>query len=566
MHKLRRRTFILALVILGFAGFGLWSSCWGGACWGPSKHGFREADITGIGFHSLFYLVPAPDSLNITLEHKHWALYVALFLSPFFTLSIILEILRTFAADNFARLRLKLWKKHIVIFGGGESARALLDEYKVRNQNVVIFSDSFKPETLASIQAAGYPYIQAKPTDLIMLKKARLPRASRVIVADDDDLKNMDLSALLKSYLEENRTLGAPSSVHCLILNDDFQSLFIPNSRKIVEDHEARIDLIKTAELAARSFFTPLSLFANVLDKESDRIRLVFVGFGSQSVEVLKQLLKISLHPDLQIAKVIVFAETAKSERDSLAALCPELHKCADFEFHDISDVNGYFLDLDNRSGKPNLIFVECCDDYETLLTAVKLRDKLHLRSDESVPVVYVSKSLGDTKSDDNLSELISYDPIEAGTILSAIAGDTDTLAKKIHCAYLSENSRRKEQATGNTHAYVEWENLGEDYRSNNRRAADHIPAKKHASGVENARAGLALHIDGNLEKLASLEHDAWSMDRRLSGWRLGPRNNSKKTHPDLIAYESLTEEIKGYDRQQVKFIDRILRNNALDP
>ncbi|MDA8708272.1 RyR domain-containing protein [Hellea sp.] len=564
MHKLRRRTFIFALIILGFAGFGLWSSCWGRECWGPNTHDLYEADLVGIGFHSLFFLVPAPDSLNITLQHKHWALYVALFLSPLFTLSVLLEILRTFASDNFARLRLKFWQEHTVIFGGGGRARALLDEYKARDQNVVVFSDTFTTETLVSIQGAGFPYMQAKPSNLDMLKKARLPKASRVIVADDDDLKNLDLSSFIKSHLEENKSSEAPSNIHCLVLNDDFQSLVIPNSRKIIEKQEVRINLMKTAELAARRFAAPLQLFAKALDAGSDRMNLAFIGFGPQSVEVLKQLLKISLHPDLQTPRVVVFSESEKSISDNLASLWPELHMCADFEFHDIADVNGYFLDLNNRGENLSLVFVEYRDYYESLLTAVKLRDKLHLLSDESVPVVYVSKSSGVTTPDDNTGNLISYDPIEAETILSAIEGHSDVLAEKIHRAYLAENTQRLEQASGDTHAYVEWEKLGEDYRSNNRRAADHIPAKRHASGIENPSSGLALDADGNLEKLATLEHDAWSMDRRLSGWRLGPRDNSKKTHPDLIAYENLTEEIKGYDRQQVKFIDRILRNNAI--
>jgi len=235
---------------------------------------------------------------------------------------------------------------------------------------------------------------------------------------------------------------------------------------------------------------------------------------------------------------------------------------CADFEFYDIADTDGSLLDFGNRADKPSLLFVERDDDYESLLTAVKLRDKLNLISDDIVPVVYVSKSLGVTTPDDNTSRLISYNAIKANTMLSAIEGQSDVMAKKIHDAYLAENAQRQEQATGETHAYVKWENLGEDYRSNNRRAADHIPAKKHAAGKENTKGGLALNTIGNLEKLASLEHDAWCMDRRLSGWKFGKRNNVSKMHPDLIIYESLTEETKGYDRQQVEFIDRILRND----
>lgn len=144
MHQLRRRAFVFAMVIVGFGFYGLWSSCWGKSCWGPNTHNLYEADIIGMIFHSLFFLVPSPDGLNSTLLHKHWALYVALFLSPLFTVSVLLELLRTFASENFARLRLKFWRGHIVIFGGGMRASALIQACLEKGEKALMRGSHFQ--------------------------------------------------------------------------------------------------------------------------------------------------------------------------------------------------------------------------------------------------------------------------------------------------------------------------------------------------------------------------------------------------------------------------------------
>lgn len=62
------------------------------------------------------------------------------------------------------------------------------------------------------------------------------------------------------------------------------------------------------------------------------------------------------------------------------------------------------------------------------------------------------------------------------------------------------------------------------------------------------------------LEELARNTHDVWAANRIAQGWAYGPvRDDGQKMHPDLVPYESLTEEEKDYDRQTaisaIKFI-----------
>ncbi|RHY30105.1 hypothetical protein DYB32_004605 [Aphanomyces invadans] len=51
-------------------------------------------------------------------------------------------------------------------------------------------------------------------------------------------------------------------------------------------------------------------------------------------------------------------------------------------------------------------------------------------------------------------------------------------------------------------------------------------------------------------EFLAHNAHEVWSQGRIAQGWRYGPqRDNELKLHPDLVAYDQLSEGAKAYDR-----------------
>ncbi len=65
----------------------------------------------------------------------------------------------------------------------------------------------------------------------------------------------------------------------------------------------------------------------------------------------------------------------------------------------------------------------------------------------------------------------------------------------------------------------------------------------------------IALHIPPELMQLAKTlarnVHENWAAERIKQGWKYGAeRNDIKKEHPCLIAYEELPEEEKDYDRK----------------
>ena len=63
-------------------------------------------------------------------------------------------------------------------------------------------------------------------------------------------------------------------------------------------------------------------------------------------------------------------------------------------------------------------------------------------------------------------------------------------------------------------------------------------------------------------ELLARNTHDVWAKQRFAEGWKYGvTRNDERKEHPCLVAYEELSESEKGYDRSTAMEALKVIRS-----
>jgi ryanodine receptor 2 len=70
---------------------------------------------------------------------------------------------------------------------------------------------------------------------------------------------------------------------------------------------------------------------------------------------------------------------------------------------------------------------------------------------------------------------------------------------------------------------------------------------------IDVSRIELPEQVENLIERLAENAHEVWARKRLDQGWRYGPqRNDEKKEHPCLVAYEELPESEKDVDRQAV--------------
>lgn len=60
----------------------------------------------------------------------------------------------------------------------------------------------------------------------------------------------------------------------------------------------------------------------------------------------------------------------------------------------------------------------------------------------------------------------------------------------------------------------------------------------------------LGKDLEELVEQMAKNVHEVWAQTRMEQGWTYGEqRDDTKKQHPCLVAYEELPEEEKEYDR-----------------
>jgi hypothetical protein len=106
---------------------------------------------------------------------------------------------------------------------------------------------------------------------------------------------------------------------------------------------------------------------------------------------------------------------------------------------------------------------------------------------------------------------------------------------------------------------------LAEDYRQSNR-------ARTRALATQLALIGYEMRIvaDGDptvveltsehIEVLARAEHERWRAERRAAGWRRGAvKDSTARTHPDLVEWDELRDEMKDQNRASVAELPMLL-------
>jgi len=142
--------------------------------------------------------------------------------------------------------------------------------------------------------------------------------------------------------------------------------------------------------------------------------------------------------------------------------------------------------------------------------------------------------------------------------------GSHEALARVIHEDYLAREQRKGVTASENPNL-VGWDDLSEEIKESNRRQADHIGVKLAAlgCGMEPWRIyGKEKFIFKQEEifKMAKLEHERWCDAKKWEGWKYEEdRDNSQKIHPDMVAWDILTDDEKQKDLAAVKLIPTLL-------
>ncbi|HEV8612219.1 MAG TPA: RyR domain-containing protein, partial [Gemmatimonadales bacterium] len=137
-----------------------------------------------------------------------------------------------------------------------------------------------------------------------------------------------------------------------------------------------------------------------------------------------------------------------------------------------------------------------------------------------------------------------------------------DAIAEAIHERYRRDHGKEKPPQDPSLQA---WAELAEGLKRSNRAQADDIIRKleRIGCGYRPAKDGKPTPFrfsQQEVELLAEEEHGRWMKERSEAGYSYGPvRDAERKTHPQLVPWSALADEIKEYDRKTVRGVPEFL-------
>ncbi len=143
--------------------------------------------------------------------------------------------------------------------------------------------------------------------------------------------------------------------------------------------------------------------------------------------------------------------------------------------------------------------------------------------------------------------------------------GRLDILGVAFHNNYLIERTIQRMLKPGlpKKESEKSWQELSQEYKDSNRKAADHIGVKVRAIGYEITDIDISgkpmKFPEDKVENLAILEHKRWCAERSLAGWAYGKDDSRTRKNENLVDWRNLTESVKDYDRSSVRNIPHVL-------
>jgi hypothetical protein len=335
----------------------------------------------------------------------------------------------------------------------------------------------------------------------------------------------------------------------------------------------ANVRFVSQVQLAVRDLHwrNPPPLIAQRFGHR--RIHALLFGFGRGGDCILSDLLLCSLTGFLEAPRLTIVDPRAEQLRDDLFRRCPELGKSADIRFLDpgpVDDPRQIPVEALLRAADEDpFTFAHVSIDADVrALDLARAFHALATRERWQMGPVFVRQAGGGSLPRLPVSrqpaELLMFGAnADFAESIGLFDPDIDMLARMFHETY-------RRTARPGTPANCPWDELSEEFRESNRRLLVHLPAKLLTARVDlaawlrtplpatNEAGGIPLPdlaADPVLmETLAELEHRRWMVDRRLSGWHLGPvRDNDARHHPDLVPYAELDDYTRELDRAIVR-------------
>lgn len=545
--------------------------------------GFWKYDVDhGGGGHVLdamyqaaqLFILNAPalsPPVNLPLELSRWLALGLLGLAAAST------AYRVFTAEVWA-ISLSFLKRHVVICGRGSIVLDMVRSQRARKprRRVVVIAAADDTELIEGCRALRAVVLVGRPS--LLLERARLSQAKRLIAVYEEDSTNVEIAVMACALSRASRPSTTPplechAQVSDVDLRDSLRRHHLP-----VQDGRCRVHFFDFFDDAARdALLVRLPLDHDGIGQGDPRqVHLVIVGSGAMGRRVGIKAAQLGHFANRRPVRISVIDRAASEREQELLFRYPGIRQTCDLTFHEcsIQSTQGHQLIEGWCAAKDTMTSIAVCldDDALALDVAMRLLPTIH---DKSIPVALrmsrpdglTSLLTGHVAPPEASRSLRAFGWLDEACIARLLDEDArEQMAKVVQVNFVELATSQGRQAAFDE-AVKKWEDLvNEDYKESNRQQVDHIAIKLRAVGCEIVQASEprpeAAFSAGEVELLAEMEHARWAAERVLAGWIYGvkPKNEAKRTSPNLRPWAELEDHIKQYDRDAVRSIPELVR------
>jgi SAM-dependent methyltransferase len=491
------------------------------------------------------------------------------------------EQLNTFVAR---RLR-----GHVVVAGLGSAGARLAGAFAKDGWRVVAIERDPTSTAIAAARQRGVRVLVGDATDPNLLRAAGLPKALLAVALCGDDRTNIDVSEAARAASGRDR----PGVLTAVAGFEDFDLWQAMKASALADRDQSRfrLELVNLRALATELLLSEHPPFQQ---EHPGRPHVIIVSdepfVGSLLVGVLRRWVVADKAPgDFLYLRVLA----PRRFLGELGKRVPELSEVPSCHLEiagwDEETLEGAATAApkvaraaeptaakNQAPGSASTAYVALDSETRSLSEALALRSRLvageHAAARQCPPVVVVVEddsagvahairrggaTMEGVHAFGWLSRAARPAPFLEGTMTEVIA----RLGHIYHC----EQQRALGRTEADDSSLAPWERLAEGLRESNRRWADSIPGKLSAVGCEavhaplmDPRAATFSFDEGEVEKLASLEHERWSADMKRIGYRRGPRDARHRPTID-VPFEELPPEDQEKDRAHIRSIPPVL-------
>jgi voltage-gated potassium channel Kch len=510
-------------------------------------------------------LYAVPDFFGMTISDEtaalDWRIQAARFLAPAIFASTFYAATAAIFRDQIGRFRLRFANGHVIVVGLGDKGSRLAMSFAAAGRRVAAIEEDPNHPNRATVQRHGVTVLTGDGSDAGLLEEAGVKKAADLVVVCDD-ATNAEVVAVARRVERDPTRASVRATVH---LVDPQMSRLLRTRELAAGTATMRFDFFNIFQRGARLWLADVDPFEPRPDGRPPHLVVLGVGVLGESLAVAAAQRWAERRTDGDGPLRITLVDPDATARfRSLRLRHPALlvHTAAEA------------IDLD-----PDRPVPDAAEAFESLLAEGSVTAAFVCHEDDTAALstaLFVRHALGTsratvavrTRSADGLALLVDDDRVEGEAAgisgfplfdrtctADAIDGGTnETIARALHDDYLAR--ARADDREGPT--IVPWDELDEDTRESNRRAADGLVGAL-------SKAGCLLaplygwddrdftFTDGEVDLLARNEHDRWSEDRKRLGWSFGERDNARKLHPLLVPWKELAEPDRDQNRGTVR-------------